>query len=572
MKKLKSIFFSFCLILPVIFSFVACGEEHEYSEDWTYDATHHWHESICEHEGLKSDYEQHAFGNWTEISAILEHRLCECGYEETRPNQNSGLGSELANFLTALTNAQDVTSFSLALDADLERITYIPSDRTQDDSDPLEFDTTFKYANGNFDYNNGQILLLDGITFTMIDEDLIYSANASPVGALVEGYFDSYLDKDEIVLTLIELALAIDEDSVSLVSTSSQHTLSIDIDLTSFVNDIITAINDNKDQKLSVLLDSLIQIITGDNTFGISNYINGFMSTFNETTDIGDLVQYLSTVAGEDLDPLFATIFESIKPAIFASIMGPDDVFDTTYFENGSLSELMQYNIDLNYNDIKAMKFSDFFDPSTLPSGITLKQYLTGLLDNLLNNDDLTLETIFNNYPDIQPSAEAVLEVLEGIEAVDLSVNTEIVFNTQYQITGVTIDATADAKSTAENFGMCYNAEIAITATDLNSTTVSLPQDATLGYVTVSTSYDLEGQTTLTQDIVLTIDNGSEYLESFSVVGILPDADSAATLANYNATTKTLTISKDAVNMVLDSGYNGIVVYDDTQVISVTFA
>ncbi len=65
------------LCLTMVFSFASCGDEnetttddsgsnpshtHTYAEDWSTDATHHWHAATCEHSEEKADYAGHTYG------------------------------------------------------------------------------------------------------------------------------------------------------------------------------------------------------------------------------------------------------------------------------------------------------------------------------------------------------------------------------------------------------------------------------------------------------------------------------------------------------------------------------
>ena len=47
----------------------ACGHEHTYAEEWTTDATHHWHEATCEHTGEKDGYAEHTWDGGTVTTA-----------------------------------------------------------------------------------------------------------------------------------------------------------------------------------------------------------------------------------------------------------------------------------------------------------------------------------------------------------------------------------------------------------------------------------------------------------------------------------------------------------------------
>lgn len=101
----KKLFLTFvltlCLIIPAMFMITACGHTHTYSKEWTKDATHHWHTATCEHTEEKGSYAEHTFGEWTEKTPAsthqnkIEKRTCsKCGYEETRPVEDSALHDE----------------------------------------------------------------------------------------------------------------------------------------------------------------------------------------------------------------------------------------------------------------------------------------------------------------------------------------------------------------------------------------------------------------------------------------------------------------------------------------------
>ena len=68
--------------------------EHTFAEDWTSDATHHWHASTCEHTEVSGKAE-HTFGDWkvtkdpTEEAEGSKERTCTvCGYTATEVIEN----------------------------------------------------------------------------------------------------------------------------------------------------------------------------------------------------------------------------------------------------------------------------------------------------------------------------------------------------------------------------------------------------------------------------------------------------------------------------------------------------
>ena len=60
-RKYAIVLLSIVMVLSLVL--VACQQEHTYSEEWSYDETHHWHAAICEHADEKSDYAEHDMQN-----------------------------------------------------------------------------------------------------------------------------------------------------------------------------------------------------------------------------------------------------------------------------------------------------------------------------------------------------------------------------------------------------------------------------------------------------------------------------------------------------------------------------
>ena len=76
------------LLIPLaLLSACAIVHPHTFAEEWTSDAVAHWHESTCEHKGLKSEFANHTFGDWTNVEGETnkQQRVCSvCGYKETK--------------------------------------------------------------------------------------------------------------------------------------------------------------------------------------------------------------------------------------------------------------------------------------------------------------------------------------------------------------------------------------------------------------------------------------------------------------------------------------------------------
>ena len=68
------------LSLPALFS---CGHEHKYTEDWSQNATHHWHAAECRHEEEKADFAQHDLDDGREENGEKVYACKTCAYEIT---------------------------------------------------------------------------------------------------------------------------------------------------------------------------------------------------------------------------------------------------------------------------------------------------------------------------------------------------------------------------------------------------------------------------------------------------------------------------------------------------------
>lgn len=97
---MKKIFLPFLLAALLVTS---CNDspvdpphQHTYSDEWSYDAETHWHESTCGHD-VKKDYGPHVFSFWvidyeaSETEDGLKHRNCEkCPYVDSEVIPASG--------------------------------------------------------------------------------------------------------------------------------------------------------------------------------------------------------------------------------------------------------------------------------------------------------------------------------------------------------------------------------------------------------------------------------------------------------------------------------------------------
>ena len=93
MKKSLKVILSCVFLLASFFVFVSCKDAHvhTFAQEWTFNASEHWHKATCEHTEEVSDKAAHTFGEWqvktaaTETAEGVSSRTCSvCGYEETK--------------------------------------------------------------------------------------------------------------------------------------------------------------------------------------------------------------------------------------------------------------------------------------------------------------------------------------------------------------------------------------------------------------------------------------------------------------------------------------------------------
>lgn len=79
-NKIKALLLAICIALPSMFAFTACGHKHEYSDDWSYDATNHWHACTGKECDETKDSAKHTITyNKTETTHQAECSVC--GYK-----------------------------------------------------------------------------------------------------------------------------------------------------------------------------------------------------------------------------------------------------------------------------------------------------------------------------------------------------------------------------------------------------------------------------------------------------------------------------------------------------------
>lgn len=98
MKHIKKILAVVSIAAATAMTFAACGPNananvppehtHEFAQEWTYDATNHWHAATCEHDWVRGDEAKHVFTETTEGTATCTEgatvtRTCACGYSYT---------------------------------------------------------------------------------------------------------------------------------------------------------------------------------------------------------------------------------------------------------------------------------------------------------------------------------------------------------------------------------------------------------------------------------------------------------------------------------------------------------
>lgn len=72
-NKILNFALVFCLIIPCMFMLSACAHEHTFEETWSYNETHHWHASTCEHSDEVADMAEHVDDNHDDVCDVCKY-------------------------------------------------------------------------------------------------------------------------------------------------------------------------------------------------------------------------------------------------------------------------------------------------------------------------------------------------------------------------------------------------------------------------------------------------------------------------------------------------------------------
>lgn len=197
MRRKISTLIALCLVMPLSLVFTACGHEHTFAEDWTMDATHHWHAATCEHTEEKGGYAEHDYTDDADTNCNT------CGYvretagfniwdgttAEVPAADNDGVitilsAEQLAGLAKAVndgTNNYDNVTIKLGVDIDLCNKEWTPIGYGYYKA-PLQTGKVFK---GNFDGQDHTIFNLK-ITGSIGGKDNQGSAGVGLFGQLSE--------------------------------------------------------------------------------------------------------------------------------------------------------------------------------------------------------------------------------------------------------------------------------------------------------------------------------------------------------------------------------------------------
>lgn len=100
--------------------------EHTFSNEWTYNETHHWHAATCNHTNQKSDLKAHQFDEWiideeaTQDKEGKRHRICEvCGYRIDTSYDPSNSLEKLEYVLSSDGTSYSVKALSKKIEGDV---------------------------------------------------------------------------------------------------------------------------------------------------------------------------------------------------------------------------------------------------------------------------------------------------------------------------------------------------------------------------------------------------------------------------------------------------------------------
>lgn len=145
-------------------SWVISATGHSFSNEWTYNDTHHWKAATCEHTTEQSEYAEH----------ILTNNECACGYTTSTTIKLEG---KTFNFVSIDTQVPIITYTSGSLVFKADNVIEMTVDFTvETGSDTMAMSAT---SVGTYELNDDGFLF----TFTGVYHDGIYDAYPEEVAA-----------------------------------------------------------------------------------------------------------------------------------------------------------------------------------------------------------------------------------------------------------------------------------------------------------------------------------------------------------------------------------------------------
>lgn len=255
-NKLKAFLLAICVALPTMFALTACGHKHSFSDDWTSDATNHWHVCTDEDCDETSDSTEHTFvakkdgtNHWSECSVCgykkdeAAHNYATTKYDATKHWKECSCGDKKDEEAHTLTN-KDLKTYThnmgctgCAYVAGEQNHTYEDDDQTQCDvchSDTratatLAFKTgtyTFTYDGNAHAFDKTNLVKVEEADLSEVVVEYSVSGAATPV-------WTTEAPKNANTYN-IRISVPATKDHTSAVATKEFKINQIEIDLTNF--------------------------------------------------------------------------------------------------------------------------------------------------------------------------------------------------------------------------------------------------------------------------------------------------------------------------------------------------
>jgi len=312
---------------------------------------------------------------------------------------------------------------------------------------------------------------------------------------------------------------------------SGAYEITINADLASELTAYQDAIIDNKDATLGTLVNALLSVHYGSD-FTVAKIVTDLKADITAQSTVGDLLDFIEDEFDMELSGILealTTFSTEIHTTNFE--MSPSTTDDEEEF---SLEAILNANL---YTTLASLM------EQTIETDAQFDALIDTFVAYYLDDETITLSSLCAN----SESLTAMLAYLEAIEISDLQI--DLVLTTDSAKAHlVSVEGSINGEVTVDQTTYTLEANLSIEISQIGTTSVNVPTITEIQYCSLEYNF-VDGD--LTENTSKVINNVNLGSINFTFVNY--DSVEGATLV-YNSTNKTLTLSSQAVDYIIQNG------------------